>query len=113
MTITLRRTSPKGSQYYYTIHDRQAGLFQAYTLITVWGPKPENGREKIYGFDSRREKDAALRKMIAKRIRDGYTVFYSYSRSGRYRKVFQEFKQNEGVSAQLEGSRKSLRTRSG
>lgn len=91
MYITLRKTGAQGAQYYYTIHDRQPGLFQAHSLVAVWGPNPDSGRRKVYSFDTRDEKDEALRRLIQKRIGDGYTVLYSYARSRAYRRVFQEF----------------------
>ena len=91
MTITLRKTSGSGRHYYYTIHDRQSGLFEPYTLTVVWGPRPDRGRQKIHSFSSRVEKDRALRKLITLRILTGYRVFYSYARKRHYLKVFQEF----------------------
>ncbi len=91
MYITLRKTDARGAQYYYTIHDRQPGLFQAHSLIAVWGPNPDSGRRKVYSFDTRDEKDEALRRLIRRRIGDGYTVLYSYARSRAYRRVLEEF----------------------
>jgi len=97
MYITLRKTGAHGAQYYYTIHDRQPGLFQAHTLIAVWGPNPDSGRRKVYSFDTRDEKDEALRHLIRKRIGDGYAVLYSYARSKAYRRVFDEFDRTSGT----------------
>jgi len=91
MTITLRRTSNNGKHYYYTIHDRQSGLFMHYTLTVVWGPRVDRGRQKLYTFNTRMEQDTALRFLIAKRINAGYQIFYSYARKRSYLKVFHEF----------------------
>jgi predicted DNA-binding WGR domain protein len=91
MTITLRKTSESGRHYYYTIHDRQSGLFEPYTLTVVWGPRPDRGRRKIFSFPNREMKDRALRKMIVRRITCGYRVFYSYARKSHYLKIFAEF----------------------
>lgn len=91
MTITLRKTTSSGRHYYYTIHDRQSGLFEPYTLTLVWGPRPDRGRQKIISFAGREQKDRALRKLIALRIMAGYKVFYSYARKRHYLKVFREF----------------------
>lgn len=99
MYISLRKTGENGKQYYYTIHDRQPGLFHPYTLITIWGAKPDGGRRKIYGFETREEKDRALRGLIRKRIETGYTILYSYARSRVYRRVFQSFGQRKSTGS--------------
>jgi predicted DNA-binding WGR domain protein len=90
MIILLRKTTPKGSHFYYTLHDRQSGLFELYTLTTMWGSTPEGGREKVYSFSSPEELDEKLRELITRRLRSGYSVLYSYSRDKNYRGVLQE-----------------------
>ena len=97
MTITLRK-STQGGHYYYTLHDRQSGLFEKYTLTAVWGPKPDGGRRKVYGFETLHEKDRMLRRLIRARLRSGYRVFYSYSRSGHYLKVFHDLELRDTAS---------------
>ena len=91
MIILLRKTTPKGNHYYYTLHDRQTGLFEKYTLTTMWGSTPDGGREKVYSFSSAEELDEKLRGLINRRLRSGYTVLYSYSRDKNYRAVLQEY----------------------
>lgn len=91
MIILLRKTTPKGSHYYYTLHDRQTGLFELYTLTTMWGSTPDGGRERVYSFSSPEELDEKLRELIHRRLRAGYTVLYSYSRDKNYRAVLQEY----------------------
>ncbi len=91
MIILLRKTTPKGSHYYYTLHDRQTGLFEAYTLTTMWGSSPDGGHEKVYSFSTEKELDEKLRKLVEKRLRGGYKVLYSYSRDKNYRAVLQEY----------------------
>ncbi len=91
MIILLRKTTPKGKHYYYTLHDRQTGLFELYTLTTMWGSTPDGGREKVYSFSSAEELDEKLRELIQRRLRSGYTVLYSYSRDKNYRAVLQEY----------------------
>jgi predicted DNA-binding WGR domain protein len=91
MIILLRKTTPKGTCYYYTLHDRQAGLFEHYTLTSMWGSSPDGGRQKAYSFTSTRELDEKLRQLMNRRLRSGYKVLYSYSRSENYRAVLQEY----------------------
>ena len=91
MTVTLRKKLQNGKHYYYSLHDRQSGLFDAFTLTATWGSRPDGGRSKIYSFATRSERDRALRSLIRKRIRQGYWIFYSYARKGNYLKVLHEF----------------------
>ena len=91
MIILLRKTTPAGTHHYYTIHDRQTGLFDLYTLTTLWGPSPDGGREKIYSFSAKEEMERKLRDLVRRRIRSGYTVLYSYSREERYRQVLRQY----------------------
>ncbi|SRR6056297_376105 len=91
MIILLRKTTPRGSHFYYTLHDRQSGLFDLYTLTTLWGPSPDGGREKIYSFSTRQELDKKLQEIVSRRLRSGYKVLYSYSRDKNYRAVLQNY----------------------
>src|SRR6056297_1343465 len=91
MTITLRKTSGSGRHYYYTLHDRQSGLFEPYTLTVVWGPRPDRGRQKIHSYATLEKKDRALRKLITEKTMAGYRIFYSYARNRHYLRVFREF----------------------
>lgn len=91
MIILLRKTTPKGNHFYYTLHDRQAGLFQEYTLTAIWGSSPDGGREKVYSFSNPEKLDEKLRELISRRLRSGYKVLYSYSRDKNYRAVLQEY----------------------
>lgn len=100
MIILLRKTTPKGSHYYYTLHDRQTGLFEMYTLTTMWGSTPDGGREKVYSFSSSNELDEKLQELISRRLKSGYKVLYSYSRDRNYRAVLQEYLED---SAQRSG----------
>ncbi|MFO7729556.1 MAG: hypothetical protein R6V86_02215 [Spirochaetia bacterium] len=91
MIILLRKTTPSGIHYYYTLHDRQTGLFEHYTLTTMWGSSPDGGRQKVYSFSSNGELDKKLRQLMSRRLRSGYKVLYSYSRDGNYRAVLKEY----------------------
>lgn len=78
-------------RYYYTIHDYQPGLFASYTLTIIWGPYMETGRRKVYTFETRRKMDTKLRDLVKRRFKNGYTLFYSYSRDPRYRTLFGKY----------------------
>jgi hypothetical protein len=90
MLITLVKTGADGRRYYYSIHDRQTGLFAPYTLTIVWGASPNGGRERVYGYETRRALERALRALLNKRFAAGYSLLYSYSRSSRYRSIIRE-----------------------
>lgn len=80
MIITLYKPGARGSLRYYTIHDRQPLLTARYALTIAW--RVGNGREteKIYGFDTRAQMDKKLRDVFRHKIRDGYTLLYSFVR---------------------------------
>ena len=90
MLITLVKTGADDRRHYYSIHDRQAGLFSSYTLTIVWGPSPHRGRERVYSFDTRRALERKLRSILKRRFSSGYSLLYSYSRSNNYRTILQE-----------------------
>ncbi|MFP4618242.1 MAG: hypothetical protein ACLFMZ_05305 [Spirochaetaceae bacterium] len=87
MVVTFIKTRESG-RYYYTLHDYQSSLFGKYTLTVIWGPYIETGRRKVYTFETRKEMDTRLRKIVRRRFALGYTLLYSYSRSPKYRKIF-------------------------
>ncbi len=89
MIVTFVRTNGN-RRYYYTLHDYQTGLFGTYTLTVIWGPYIETGRRKVYTFETRTEMDRKLRRLVRRRFTLGYSLLYSYSRSAKYRKLFQE-----------------------
>jgi len=80
MIVTLFRTGSDGSLLYYTIHDRQAGLSQLYTLTVAWSRGNGRGRERFYTFDSLEDKDRMIRSLLARRYKAGYSLLYSFSR---------------------------------
>jgi hypothetical protein len=90
MLITLVKRGADGRRHYYTIHDRQAGLFSNYTLTVVWGASPHRGRERVYGFETRKALERKLRQILSRRYSSGYTLLYSYSRSSNYRTILRE-----------------------
>lgn len=90
MLITLVKTGADKRRHYYSIHDRQGGLFSSYTLTIVWGPSPHRGRERVYTFDTRKALERKLRSILKRRFSSGYSLLYSYSRSNNYRTILQE-----------------------
>lgn len=80
MIVTLFKTASNGALLYYTIHDRQAGLSEPYTLTVTWSRGAGRGREKFYVFDSLAEKDRMIRSLLARRTKDGYRLLYSFNR---------------------------------
>jgi hypothetical protein len=84
MIVTLFKTSSNGVLLYYTVHDRQAGLSQPYTLTVAWSRGSGRGREKFYVFDSLAEKDRLIRALLAKRTKAGYRLLYSFSRDASW-----------------------------
>ncbi|MDX9898576.1 MAG: hypothetical protein RBT62_06630 [Spirochaetia bacterium] len=82
MIITLYKPGSNGSIRYYTIHDRQPLLTARYALTIAW--RSGEGREcdKVYGFDTVSEMDKKIKQIFRKKLKDGYTLLYSYTRSG-------------------------------
>ncbi len=80
MIITLFRPGSDGSIRYYTIHDRQPLLTARCALTVAWRTGEGREREKIYGFDNIGELDTKIRQIFKRKIRDGYTLLYSYIR---------------------------------
>jgi hypothetical protein len=90
MLVTLVKKGADGRRHYYSIHDRQAGLFARYTLTVVWGPSARGGRERVYSFETRKALERKLRRILNRRFASGYMLLYSYSRSSGYRKIIRE-----------------------
>jgi hypothetical protein len=80
MIMTLYKTSPDGSIRYYTIHDRQPLLTSRYALTLASRKGNGQERERIRGFETQTEMDAMIRKVFSKKMKDGYTLLYSFMR---------------------------------
>lgn len=92
MILTLFKTASNGALLYYTIHDRQAGLSEAYTLTVTWSRGAGRGREKFYIFDSLAEKDKMIRSLLSRRTKAGYRLLYSFSREAAWTETGKEAK---------------------
>lgn len=113
MIVTLYKTGKDGRTLYYTVHDRQQTLISPYALTTAWRSGNGKEREKLYYFDSLDEMDALIRSVLAKRIKDGYRLLYSWSRDARWSEG--EIARNEtlrsaGLLAKAEAARETDRS---
>lgn len=69
---------------YFTIHDRQPSLTAPYALTTAYRVGSGRERERHYDFGNISEMDVAIRSFLARRIKDGYHLLYSWSRDARW-----------------------------
>ena len=93
MIITLFKPGEGGKMLYYTIHDRQPVLDAPYALCAAFRVGMGRERERLHRFDTLTDRDKMIRALISKRLKDGYRLLYSFSRSG--------FAQDQGLSATL------------
>jgi hypothetical protein len=82
MIITLYRVGKDGKTYYYTVHDRQPLLDAAFAICASWRIGLGKEREKLHRFESLAERDRTIRRLVAKRVKDGYKILYTFSRDG-------------------------------
>lgn len=80
MIITLYKSGADGSLSYYTMHDRQPLLTSRYALTLAWRNGQGREREKVIGFDSMDDMDAAIRATFRRKVRSGYGLLYSFMR---------------------------------
>ena len=80
MMINLYRIDPQGATHYYSLHDRQGHLFSPHCFTVSWGRNLSLSREKTYQYDSQKDMDDGIRKLVLKKFRAGYRVLYSYLR---------------------------------
>jgi hypothetical protein len=82
MLVTLFKTGKDGKPHYYTVHDRQQVLDSPYAVCASWRVGMGREREKLHRFSTLAERDAEIRRLMSRRIKDGYRLLYSFSRSG-------------------------------
>lgn len=82
MIITLYRPGKDGKTHYYTVHDRQPLLDSPYSLCASWRVGLGKERESLHRFGSLLERDKMIRRLIALRVRAGYKILYTFTRSG-------------------------------
>jgi hypothetical protein len=82
MIITLYKAGKDGRTHYYTVHDRQPLLDSPYSLCASWRVGLGKEREKLHRFASLLDRDKMIRRLIAQRVKDGYRILYTFTRSG-------------------------------
>ncbi|WP_146049421.1 hypothetical protein [Alkalispirochaeta sphaeroplastigenens] len=84
MMISLYARNKDGAARYVTITDRQGNLFGYKTLTVTTGSDFLVTRERHFTYATEAEMQRALRGMIDRRLRKGYSVLYSFFAPGRY-----------------------------
>ena len=82
MIITLYKVGRDGKTYYYTVHDRQPVLDAPYAICASWRVGLGKERERLHRFQSLLDRDKAIRRLIAQRVKGGYKILYTFTRSG-------------------------------
>jgi len=80
--ITLHKVGADGRHHFYTVHDRQSALVAPHALCASWRVGSGKERERLHCLETPADKDALTRRLVAARLKDGYTVLYSFLRSG-------------------------------
>lgn len=81
MIITLYKTGADGRTLYYTIHDRQQVLDAPFALCAAFRVGMGRERERLHRFESLADRDRMIRSLMARRLKDGYRLLYSFNRS--------------------------------
>jgi len=82
MIITLYKVGKDERTYYYTVHDRQPVLDAPCAICASWRVGLGKERERLHRFESLSDRDRMIRRLIARRIKDGYKILYTFSRGG-------------------------------
>jgi hypothetical protein len=82
MIITLYKVGSDGKTHYYTVHDRQPVLDAPYAICASWRIGLGKEREKLHRFEALVDRDKMIRRLIARRVKDGYRILYTFSRGG-------------------------------
>ncbi|HOX33396.1 MAG TPA: hypothetical protein PLB91_13785 [Spirochaetales bacterium] len=93
MIITLYKTGAGGKTLYYTIHDRQQLLDAPFALSAAFRVGLGRERERLHRFEKLADRDRMIRSLVARRLKDGYRLLYTFSRSG--------FSASEGLAEAL------------
>ncbi len=87
VTLYIREHSDQGveeSTRYVTITDRQGNLFGYPTLTVTAGRDFFLTSERHFTYETEAELQKALRGMIDRRLKRGFSVLYSYFGSGKF-----------------------------
>lgn len=80
MIITLYKAGADGRNLYYTIHDRQQALDAPYALCSSFRVGMGRERERLHRFDRLADRDRMIRALMARRLRAGYRLLYTFNR---------------------------------
>lgn len=75
--ISLYRKEGGGRLRYYNIHDQQPHLIPEW-VFTVSFTSGATWSERIHRFDSPSEMDKAIRRLVKRKLREGFTLLYSF-----------------------------------
>jgi hypothetical protein len=81
MIITLYKAGADGRNLYYTIHDRQQVLDAPYALCSSFRVGMGRERERLHRFESLADRDRTVRGLLARRLKAGYRLLYTFNRS--------------------------------
>lgn len=84
MMVSLYRKDTDGTTHYVTVTDRQGNLFGYPTLTVTTGRDFFLTQERHLTYETEPEMQRALRGIIDRRLRRGFSVLYSYFRDDRY-----------------------------
>jgi hypothetical protein len=82
MIITLYKVGKDGKTHYYTVHDRQPLLDAPFAICASWRVGLGKERERLHRFESLPERDRTIRRLVSRRVKDGYRILYTFSRDG-------------------------------
>jgi hypothetical protein len=82
MIITLYKVGKNGKIHYYTVHDRQPVLDSPYAICASWRLGLGKEREKLHRFGTLLDRDKMIRRLISRRVKDGYKILYTFTRGG-------------------------------
>jgi len=105
MYLTLYKAAKDGKIHYYILHDRQASIITPYALTVVWRSGQGRGRERFYPFERLSEMDVMVRRLLKKKMRECYSLLYSFSRDARWTEAATEAV-NEATEEQRGSRRK-------
>lgn len=81
MLITLFRIDKSNRYHYFMIHDRQASLFEPYTLTTSYMINHGKARDRHFTFENRADMDKKTAELFKSKIKAGYKYLYGFDRT--------------------------------
>jgi hypothetical protein len=97
MMITLYRREPDGNLRYYVLHDRQLTFEPEWSFTSSWTTGASKWRERTHNCEGPAQMDAAVRRLVKRKFRDGFVLLYAFSGADRR----EELKGSEGIATEL------------